>query len=77
MESDKYQEQIEKSFVYHAPRPDQVPRYEALRSTAKALAEMIHQKVPDGREKSVALTKLEEAIMWANKGIAVGEAHLG
>lgn len=25
--------------------------------------------VPDGREQSLALTKLEEAVMWAVKGV--------
>ena len=26
--------------------------------------------VPDSREKSLAITKLEESIMWANKGLS-------
>lgn len=27
----------------------------------------------DGREKSIVVTKLEEALMWANKSIALEE----
>ena len=30
-------------------------------------------KVPQGRERALALTKLEETIMWANAGIARSE----
>ena len=30
----------------------------------------IKNNVPDGREKSLAMTKLEECCMWANAGIA-------
>lgn len=34
--------------------------------------EQILRYVPEGRERSLALTKLEEAAMWANKGIFKG-----
>ena len=30
----------------------------------------INKYCPDGREKSLALTKLEETFMWINKSIA-------
>ena len=32
-------------------------------------ATTIDARVPDGRWKSLALTALEEALMWANKGV--------
>lgn len=35
---------------------------------AKALEEVIDQ-LPPGREKALALTALEESIMWARKGL--------
>lgn len=66
-------EQIENAFTYHAPKNDQPERYTSLRNQAKALAYAIDTAVPDSREKSVALTKLEEAIFWANAGIARNE----
>lgn len=63
-------EEIETSFTYHAPRPDQIPRYEILRQKAKELAYVIAELCPDSRHKSLARTHLEEAILFANKSIA-------
>lgn len=63
-------EEIERSFTYHAPRPDQIPRYEALRDKAKELAYVIAELCPDSRNKSLARTHLELAILLANKAIA-------
>lgn len=66
-------EQIRRSFTYRAPNADQVPRYEHLRHLAKDLADMIDAYCPPSREKSLAITKLEESVMWANKAIACNE----
>ncbi len=63
-------ERIESDFTYHAPKPGQPEKYEALRAKAKELAHLINAECPDGREKSTAMTRLEEAVMWANAGIA-------
>lgn len=60
-------------FTYHAPKDDQAQRYEKLRFNGHNLAEMINELCPDSREKSVAITKLEEAVMWANASIARNE----
>lgn len=67
------QSKIENSFTYHAPKDDQPARYLSLRSDAYVLAESINNLCPDSREKSIAITKLEEAVMWANKSIACNE----
>lgn len=63
-------EKIENNFRYHAPKEGQPEKYTALRDKAKEFAYLIEELVPDSREKSLALTKLEEAVMWANAGIA-------
>lgn len=61
---------IENNFTYHAPKPGQPKKYEAIREKAKELAYMIDELVPPSREQSLAMTKLEECTMWANAGIA-------
>lgn len=71
--TDQDKERLENSFTYHPPKPDQIPRYEALRNKARELAIEFMEIVPPSREKSLAITKLEEAVMWANKGIACNE----
>jgi hypothetical protein len=37
---------------------------------ARKFASLIVERVPGGREQALALTKLEEVVMWANAGIA-------
>lgn len=65
--------QIETNFTYHAPKKGQPELYERIRSEAKELAYLIDELCPNSREKSLAMTKLEEAIMWANASIARDE----
>lgn len=65
--------ELERRFTYHAPRGDQPARYERLRAEARELAELICDMCPDARERSVALTKLDEVVMWANASIARNE----
>ena len=66
-------EQIEKNFKYHAPKEGQPQKYERIRSLAKDLAYLIDGDCPNSREKSLAMTKIEEAVMWANASIARNE----
>lgn len=69
----KIHEQIEKSFTYHAPKDGQPKRYEAIRAKAKELALLIAEQTPASREQSLAITHVEDAVMWANAGIARNE----
>lgn len=64
---------IERNFSYHAPKENQPQKYELLRSACKSVAKDIDDLCPDSREKSLAMTKLEECIMWANASIARNE----
>jgi hypothetical protein len=65
--------EIEKRFTYHPPKGDQAERYQLIRAKAKELADLVAQACPDSREKSLAFTKLEESVMWANASIARNE----
>lgn len=65
--------ELDKRFTYHAPKPGQPQRYEQIRTEGKILACYILDLCPDSRERSIAFTKLEEAVMWANAAIARNE----
>jgi hypothetical protein len=41
-----------------------------IRDKGKELAKLILEAAPQGREQSTALTKVEEAVFWANAGIS-------
>lgn len=61
---------IDKRFTYHPPKVENVDKFSAIRTEAREFAKIINSLVPEGREKSLAITKLEEVVMWANAGIA-------
>jgi hypothetical protein len=65
--------ELENRFTYHAPKEGQTEKYELLRNQGKQLAQLLVANVPSSRELMVAITKLEEAIFWANAGIARNE----
>ena len=67
---------IEEVFVYHAPINDQKERYQAIRDEAKALAQSLIAKCPYSRERSLALTSLQTAVMYANAAIAINEKEV-
>ncbi|GAK05644.1 hypothetical protein JCM19037_4158 [Geomicrobium sp. JCM 19037] len=65
--------QIENNFTHHSPTQEQISRYQKIRNEALILAMLIDGKCPNSREKSLAMTKLEETVMWANAAIARNE----
>jgi hypothetical protein len=64
---------VNNNFTYHKPFGNQPERYQQLRDGAKAFAQQITMQTPVSREQSLALTKLEEAVFWANASIARNE----
>ena len=64
---------IDNNFTYHSPKEGQLEKYTKLRETAKSFAELVNDFCPESREKSLAMTKLEESVFWANASIARNE----
>jgi hypothetical protein len=64
---------IDRNFRYHPPKGKQATRYEELREKGKELANKIADECPECRERQLALEAVEQAIMWANAGIARNE----
>lgn len=65
--------QIENNFIYHAPKEGQAEKYQEVRDKLKEAAILINNSCPESREKSLALTNLEQSMMWANASIARNE----
>jgi hypothetical protein len=62
---------IDTRFTYHPPRDDeQAATYAEIRETFRKLAHWLVSKTPSSREQSLAMTKLEEAVFWANAAVA-------
>lgn len=60
----------ENVFKYHEPKPGQDEKYHALRDGAKAFDALITKLCPESRERALAYTKLEEALLWATSSVA-------
>jgi hypothetical protein len=69
------QPDLDKLFTYYPPKDDQPHRYEAIQRQAHLFACIINGACPDSREKSLAITSIENAVMWANASIAINEAE--
>jgi len=64
---------IDRNFTYHPPKEGQPERYAKIRAKAKELAELIDAECPKSRERSIAMTDLENSVFWANAAIARNE----
>jgi hypothetical protein len=57
-------------FMYHPASDEQQEKYQELRGMFLELANAINALSPEGREKSLSITNLEQAQFWANASIA-------
>jgi hypothetical protein len=63
---------LKNPFSYHRPSDDALPTITATREAFKTLhAHLI--SLPNCRERSLAITNLEEAAMWAIKGLVMND----
>lgn len=62
---------IEHRFAFHAATTEEKrDAHTSVRQQCKQLADFINEKCPDGREKSLAITAIEEAMFWGNAALA-------
>lgn len=62
---------LARRFNYHPPRDQDIANdHQAVRNQVSRVALDLQYRLPESREKSLAITKLEEAMFWANAAIA-------
>jgi hypothetical protein len=62
---------LKNRFEYHAPKDDATRQlHEFVRDRCLSLAVALNDVLPEGREKSLAITNLEQVMFWANAAIA-------
>lgn len=61
---------IDNRLSYHPVTDETKPVFEENRADFLALAHRVADRVPPGRHQSLALTALQEALMWSNAAIA-------
>lgn len=60
---------LEWNLTNHTPTPEQIVKIEQVRLHARLLGGVI-ETLPPSRERSLAITALEECTMWAVAGVA-------
>ncbi|MGW2497308.1 Acb2/Tad1 domain-containing protein [Streptomyces pseudogriseolus] len=64
-------EDIEHRFAFHAATTDEKrDAHTSVRQACRRLADHINETCPDGREKALAMTSLEEVMFWGNAALA-------
>ena len=58
-------------FKRHYMGDDEIEDSDSIRNAAEELEGIIALRCKPSREKSLAMTKLEECVMWANKSLAI------
>lgn len=63
--------QIDHRFDFHpATTAEKQGAHGSVRDACRRAAHSVNILCPEGREKALAITKLEEAMMWGNAAIA-------
>ena len=62
---------VNERFRFHPATPATGPKHEEVREKHRELALWLLANLPSSRERALALTALQESMMWANAGIAI------
>lgn len=63
-------DEIKHRVHYHPPTDAAKAKHEGVRDAIEQAIAAMAAFVPESREQSLSITKLEEAMFWANAGIA-------
>lgn len=63
-------DEITRRFTFQPPTEETRPKHEAVNALMLATAHALDELLPEGREKALALTSLQETRAWANTAIA-------
>lgn len=63
-------EDLTRRFTFHPADERRAEKHEEIRGILLSAAQDIDELIPDGREKSTCITNLEQAMFWANAGLA-------
>jgi hypothetical protein len=66
---------LTRRFTWYPVSKSQQENMDFVRQQARIFAEVLRLSVPPSMELAQALNKLDEALMWANAGIARNEAE--
>lgn len=64
-------DEIKEIFTFHPLKDSQGDKYQELRKMGLDLALLIDELCPQSRERSLAITKVQEVAMFANASIAI------
>jgi hypothetical protein len=67
---------LENRFAFHpATTEEKQNDHASVRANCLYLANFLNEKLPEGREKSLAITHLEEVMLWGNAALARGTTN--
>lgn len=69
-------EELTNRFGYHKAIPETIEKHKHIRAMFLEVAHSLNENLPEGREKSLAFTALQEAAMWSNASVACNLAPL-